>query len=72
MFAQDDDFEISEEEAAAILDGPNGTVADDDLTAVMEDLTIGGEDKADMVAPAEEQVWQTILGDNFNRSRCIS
>jgi len=53
---QDDDFEISEEEAAAILDGPNGAVADDDLTAVMEDLTIGGEDKADMVAPAEEQV----------------
>ena len=52
---EEDDFEISEEEAAA-LDAPNGAVADD-LTAVMEDLTIGGEDegKADMVTPPEEQ-----------------
>ena len=51
---EDDDFEISDEEAAA-LDAPNGAVADD-LTAVMEDLTIGEDDeeKADMVNPEEK------------------
>ena len=52
---EEDDFEISEEEAAA-LDANNGAVADD-LTAVMEDLTIGEEEgKADMVAVPEEKV----------------
>jgi len=52
---EEDDFEISEEEAAA-LDANNGAVADD-LTAVMEDLTIGEEEgKVDMVAVPEEKV----------------
>ena len=53
---EEDDFEISEEEAAAI-GAPSGEIGDD-IVAVMEDLAIGGEDddKAEMVAPEEEKV----------------
>ena len=54
--AEEADFEISEEEAAA-LDDLSAAFVDNDLTAVMEDLTIGeGEEKADMAAESAEKI----------------
>merc|ERR1719270_111757 len=54
--AEEADFEISEEEAGA-LDDPSAAFVDNDLTAVMEDLTIGeGVEKADMTAESAEKI----------------
>ena len=54
--AEEADFEISEEEAAA-LDDLSAAFVDNDLTAVMEDLTIGeGVEKADMAAESAEKI----------------
>ena len=55
--AEEADFEISEEEAAA-LDDLSGAFVDNDLTAVMEDLTIGeGVEKAEnMAAESAEKI----------------
>merc|ERR1719270_933321 len=54
--AEEADFEISEEEAAALED-LSAAFVDNDLTAVMEDLTIGeGVEKADMAAESAERI----------------